>query len=462
MLKIKNSRLLISSGMALSAVPALPTPPNVVVIFTDDQGYQDLGCYGSPLIKTPNLDQMASEGILFTSFYSAASVCSPARAALLTGRYPDRIGIEGVYFPHRDDGMPLKEITLADVLREKGYATACIGKWHLGHFPEYLPTSRGFDLYYGIPYSNDMWLDPNIPPSKDIVLTRGKTLENYLGVDRNQKAQSVHQVPLMRNTECVEWPADQSTLTQRYVEESCRFIRTNRDRPFFLYLAHAMPHVPLFASEAFKGKSARGPYGDTIEEIDWGVGQILQVLKEEGLDHNTLVVFASDNGPWLGKGNASGSAAPLRSGKGSTYEGGLRVPGIMRWPAVIPSETVCDEVATTLDIFPTVVALAGADLPADRTIDGHNILPLLRQDPDAKSPWDTFYYELTGLRSGPWKYREGLLFHRYQRNDNPHVVQLFNLEQDIGEANNLAEQYPEKMDEFRKMLETFRMTVRDN
>ncbi|MGE4490623.1 MAG: sulfatase-like hydrolase/transferase [Kiritimatiellales bacterium] len=450
--------------MALCATSALSSSlPNVVVILTDDQGYQDLGCFGSPLIKTPSLDQMAAEGCRFTSFYAAASICSPSRAALLTGRYPDRIGIQGVYFPNRDDGMPLKEITLAEILKQRGYATACIGKWHLGHLPEYLPTSRGFDLYYGIPYSNDMWLDPtHIPPAENIVLTRGKTLENYVGVDRNEKAQSVHQVPLMRNTKCVEWPADQSTLTKRYAEESVKFIRENRDRPFFLYLATAMPHVPLFVSEAFKGKSPRGLYGDCVEEIDWAVGQVLQALNEESLDRNTLVVFTSDNGPWLTKGKLGGSAKPLRSGKGSTYEGGQRVPCVMRWPAVIPSGTVCDEAVSTLDIFPTVAAVTGADLPADRTIDGHNILPLLRQDPGAKSPWDVFYYELTGLRSGSWKYREGLLFHRYKQKDNPHVIQLFNLEQDIGEENDLSEQYPEKVKEFHRMLEEFRKTVTQN
>jgi arylsulfatase A-like enzyme len=223
-----------------------------------------------------------------------------------------------------------------------------------------------------------------------------------------------------------------------------------------------MPHVPLFVSEAFKGKSSRGLYGDCVEEIDWAVGQVLQALKEESLDRNTLVVFTSDNGPWLTKGKLGGSAKPLRSGKGSTYEGGQRVPCVMRWPAVIPSGAVCDEAVSTLDIFPTVAAVTGADLPADRTIDGHNILPLLRQDPGAKSPWDVFYYELTGLRSGSWKYREGLLFHRYKQKDNPHVIQLFNLEQDIGEENDLSEQYPEKVKEFHRMLEEFKKTVTQN
>ncbi|MGE4489786.1 MAG: sulfatase [Kiritimatiellales bacterium] len=449
------SSLLVGAASAQSV-----QKPNVIIILTDDLGYQDIGCFGASSIKTPNLDQMAEDGCRFTSFYAAASVCSPSRAGLLTGRYPERNGLHGVYFPKDDQGYPLTEIMLSQVLKEQGYATACIGKWHLGHLPDYLPTHRGFDRYFGIPYSNDMWMDPqNIPPATNIVLREEKTLDDYFKTDRFRKGSAPNQVPLMRNDRCVEWPAEQATLTRRYAEEGIRFIQSNKDRPFFLYLATAMPHVPLHASEPFLGKSARGLYGDCVEEIDWAVGEILQALKTEGLAEKTLVVFTSDNGPWLVQKENAGSALPLRDGKGSTYEGGQRVPCIMWWPKTIPAGTVFFRTVSSLDLFPTVSVLAGAALPSDRMMDGHNILRILKNPETAVSPWNVFCYETTALRAGPWKFRNGPLYSRYHRKNNPDVIQLFNLDRDIGETVNLADQYPEKVTQFREMLDAYRQTV---
>jgi len=285
--------------------------PNFVIIFTDDQGYADVGCFGAKGFATPNLDRMAAEGTKFTDFYSAAPVCSPARAALLTGCYPRRVSIPRVLFPRDNIGLNPEEITIAELLKKRGYATACIGKWHLGHLPQFLPTSQGFDYYFGLPYSNDM-----------------------------------SPLPLIEGNQAIEHDPDQNTLTQRYTEKAVDFITKNKDRPFFLYLPHTMPHVPLGVSENFKGKSARGLYGDVIMEIDWSVGKILQTLKKLNLDEQTLVIFTSDNGPWLSKGKHGGKADPLRDGKFSTYEGGMRMPCIMRWPGKIPPAKVCSEIAT--------------------------------------------------------------------------------------------------------------------
>jgi arylsulfatase A-like enzyme len=380
--------------------------PNFIIIFTDDQGYQDIGCFGSPLISTPNLDRMADEGMKFTDFYVAASVCSPSRAALLTGCYPPRVSITKVLFPRDSIGLNPDEVTIADILKTRGYATACVGKWHLGHLPQFLPMQQGFDFYYGIPYSNDM------------------------RIKRGDKSGP----PLMRNEDIIEHPANQATLTQRYTEESIKFITENKDRPFFLYLPHTMPHVPLFVSESFKGKSKRGLYGDVIEEIDWSVGRILKTLKELGIDEKTLVLFTSDNGPWLGKRKNGGSALPLRDGKFSTYEGGMREPCIARWPGRVPAGTVCPQVCSTIDLLPTFAQLAGAKLPADRVIDGKDIWPLMSGTPGAKSPHKAFFYyrgnNLEAVRSGKWKLRRGK------------KTELYDLEADISEANNVAAEHP--------------------
>jgi arylsulfatase A-like enzyme len=349
---------------------------NFVVIFTDDQGYQDLGCFGSPDIRTPNIDRMAAEGMKFTDFYVAASVCSPSRAALLTGCYPARIGFTfGALWPGISRGLHPDEITIADLLKQQGYATACIGKWHVGgpHQP-YMPTSRGFDSFFGMIASNDY-----------------------------------PRTPLYRGLEIIEKEPDQSLLTQRYTREAIEFIETNRERPFFLYLPHNMPHVPLSASEKFRGKSERGPYGDAIEEIDWSTGEILKKLKELGLDKNTLVIFTSDNGPWLSKGKDGGSAAPWLGGKFKSTEGGQRVPCVMRWPGTIPAGTVCAEVASAMDFFVTFAAIAGATLPDDRVIDGKDIRPLITARAGAVSPYDEcgFFYDhrnFKPVRRGKWKY----------------------------------------------------------
>jgi arylsulfatase A-like enzyme len=422
MLRKLSGVCLLIAGLAANAAP-----PNIIIIFTDDQGYEDIGCFGSPLIETPNLDRMAKEGMRFTGFYSASPVCSPSRAALLTGCYPTRVGVKGVFWPHNDFGLNPEEVTLAEVLKEKGYATACVGKWHLGHLPQFLPTAQGFDSYYGVPYSNDMNVDPEMAIAEDCVFREGMTEERMRTEDPPK-----NKVPLMRNEEVIEYPVDQSTLTQRYTKEALGFIRDHKEEPFFLYLPHTLPHVPLAASEDFRGKSMRGLYGDTIEEIDWSTGQILATLKELGIDENTLVIYTSDNGPWDLPNGQGGSAYPLRGFKFSTYEGGMRVPCIMRWPGKIPAGTTCDEVVGTIDLMPTIAKLTGAELPADRTLDGHDVWPLLADKEDAASPHDAYYYyrmnTLQSIRVGPWK------FHMPGREP----AELYNLAEDIDESDNRA------------------------
>jgi arylsulfatase A len=397
--------------------------PNFIIIFTDDQGYQDLGCFGSPLIKTPHIDKMAAEGMKFTDFYVAAPVCTPSRVALLTGQYPMRSGLTRVLFPTDKVGLMTDHRTIAEVLKARGYATQCIGKWHLGHLPEFLPTRHGFDHYFGIPYSNDM------KPS-----------------------------PLMRDEKVVEEPAVQATLTERYTEEAVKFIRANKDRPFFLYLPHNMPHVPLAVSERFKGRSARGLYGDVIECIDWSTGEILGALRKLGLDRNTLVVYTSDNGPWLPKGQMGGSALPLRDGKGTTWDGGMREPCVMRWPGRIPAGKVCSEMALTMDLLPTIAHLAGAPLPAEEKLDGRDIWPLMSGESGAKSPHEAFFYyndkRLEAVRSGRWK----LVFvappaaaEGEALKDRP--PELYDLQADIGEKTNVAADHPDVVARLRALAQ---------
>jgi arylsulfatase A-like enzyme len=392
--------------------------PNVVLIFVDDMGYGDLGCYGHPNIKTPNIDNMADEGIRFTSFYAVAPVCTPSRAGLLTGRYPIRSIPTNCGPSSPEKGMPVSEITIANILKDEGYNTTAIGKWHLGQAKRFLPTSRGFDSFYGLPYSNDMIL-PWCP-----WLTENDTLFMY----ENEKP-----------VKAIGF--NQDDLIVDYTKKAVEFIEAQKNEPFFLYLAHAMPHLPISTADEFRGKSDGGLYGDVVETLDWSVGQILATLKEQGLDNNTLVIFTSDNGPWqnlpkrmLQKGVEpwhGGTAGPLRGAKATTYEGGFRVPGIVRWPGIIPKKQVTTEIATTMDLFSTIVEVAGAELPTDRKIDGHNILPLLKGK--AKSPTKKLYYfngkKAEGIRKGEWKLRiteaEG--------------VQLFNLKDDAGEKYNRAE-----------------------
>jgi len=411
-----------------------PRWANFIIIFMDDQGYQDVGCFGSPNIETPNLDKMAAEGMKFTDFYSAASVCSPSRAALMTGCYPPRVGITKVLFPKDDIGLNPEEVTIADLMKKQGYATACIGKWHLGHLPEFLPTSNGFDSYLGIPYSNDM--------------------DGVKGKDRNldrawrEKDWTPWNVPLMRNEDEIERPADQTKLIERYTEEATGFIRKHTNKQFFLYLPHTMPHIPLFVSDEFYTDDVTKAYKATIEQIDWSVGEVLKAVREIGADERTLVIFTSDNGPWLGKKHHAGSALPLRDGKFSTYEGGMREPCIMRWPGKIPAGTVCSEVCGTIDLLPTLALRAGTRPPSDRVIDGKDIWPLMAGEAGAKSPHKAYYYyrgtTLEAVREGRWKLRIV-----------KKKTELYDLKTDISEKWNYAEKYPQIVKRMSDMMDAF-------
>ena len=385
----------------LAAAPlsaATPARPNVIVIFTDDQGYGDLGCYGAPDIETPHIDRMAAEGVRFTNFY-AATFCGPSRAQLMTGCYATRVSHARNPSPNSNFGLHPNEITVAEVLKGAGYATMMIGKWHLGDAPEFLPTRQGFDTYFGLPFSNDMWrYHPNMPPRENEDELMRSTRERaaytgYVGQGRPYPLNGgfPNDLPLMRNEVVVEKNPDLRQLTTRYTEAALEFIGTRRETPFFLYLAHNMPHVPLFVSEKFAGKSKRGLYGDVMMELDWSVGQILARLKQLGLDEQTLVVFTSDNGPWLGYGIDGGSAGPLRDGKGTTWEGGVRVPGIFRWPGKIPAGRRTDAVAGNIDLLPTFARLAGAQPLSDRTIDGRDLWPVLSGATN-RSPHPFFHY----------------------------------------------------------------------
>ncbi|MDF7802009.1 sulfatase [Pontiellaceae bacterium B1224] len=415
--------------------------PNFIVIYADDMGYGDLGCYGAEGYETPALDQMAEEGIRFTDFSTSSSVCTPSRAGMLTGRFAQRWGHDNkVYFPHSKDGMPPTEITIAELLKETGYQTALIGKWHLGHRAKYLPTSQGFDLFYGVPYSNDMWQAPETPLVKNVVFNEGLTRQNYLET-KDLKKKYKGRVPLMSGTEVIEWPVDQSTLTKRYTEKAQEFIVANKEQPFFLYLAHAMPHVPLYASEAFAGKTERGLYGDVLEELDWSVGQILETLRQNGLEKNTLVIFTSDNGPYLAGKENGGSAGPLRDGKFKAYEGGCRVPCIAWQPGTVPANKTCEAQLSTLDLFPTFAALAGIDVPRNRPLDGFDIRSVLKGDFKSAPQREWYLYRGQAIRVGDWKYVK-----------SGKKVELFNLAKDVGEKHNVAKQYPEKTEQLAIQL----------
>lgn len=362
--------LFVSASLAAAEV----APPNIVLIFVDDMGYGDIGPFGNETLRTPHLDKFATEGMKFTSFY-ATPVCSMSRACLLTGCYNVRVSIPGVLFPQDTIGLHTNEITLAEIVKQKGYATCAVGKWHLGHYPEFLPTRQGFDQYFGLPYSNDMGTKPERPNYPPLPLIRGETT--------------------------IETEPDQAQLTRRYTEEAIKFIREKRDQPFFVYLPHTMVHFPLAASADFKDKSALGLIGDTIEEIDWSVGQIMQTLKDEKLDERTLVIFTSDNGP------ARRAAGKLRGNKGTTFEGGVREPCLMRWPGKIPAGTVCDEIAGNIDVLPTLAKLVGVQPPPDRTIDGRDMTPLMF-DPKSGPVRKTHLYfngagQLQAIRDGAWK-----------------------------------------------------------
>ena len=400
--------------------------PNIVYIFADDLGYGDLSCYGAKDINTPNIDQIAKEGIKFTEFYSASSVCSPSRAALLTGRYPQRMGINTVFFPESFTGIPDKEITIPEILKEKGYATGIVGKWHLGHHSKYLPLQHGFDEYFGIPYSNDM---------ESVVYMRGNEVESY--------------------------KVKQQYITKTYTKEAQKFITKNKDNSFFLYIAHSMPHVPLYASEEFIGTSKRGLYGDVVQELDWSVGQILKSLREHGILENTLIVFSSDNGPWLAMKEDGGSAGDLREGKTFTFDGGMKVPTVAMWKNRIPQGIINTEVASQMDWFPTIANITGSSIPKGLVIDGLDISKVLTDKGNRKNS-DLLFLDgkqLQGYRSGQWKVKlpyKGFRGNKWKQFVKAHDTLLFNLNTDPGEKNNLFEKYPEKAKEILKeMIEKY-------
>lgn len=444
-------RTLVACALSLSygVGSAAIDKPNIVIIFADDLGYGDLGCYGSPTIRTPNLDRLAEEGIRFTDFYVAAEVCSPSRAALLTGRYPVRSGMYGerrVFFPESEGGLPDSEVTIAELLKGEGYKTAQIGKWHLGIHKGSRPSDQGFDYSFGIPYSNDM--DRRAQTPREAVRSWDPPIDGW-------------NVPLLRNGKVIEQPADQTTLTKRYTEEAIRFVRENKEQPFFIYFAHTFPHVPLFASPDFKGKSRAGIYGDVVEELDWSVGAIIKTLREEKIADRTLVVFTSDNGPWLIMNDLGGSAGPLRDGKGSTWEGGMRVPGIAWWPGKIEPR-VSHEVVTAMDLLPTCAALAGAALPANRVIDGRDVSALLLKDESL--PLVPFFYyrgdKLAACRLGDWKAHFFTQTGYGQPQPEMHEPPLlFHLGRDPGESRNIADTHPVALQAIQAAVQKHRSEI---
>ncbi len=430
--------------------------PNVVIIFCDDMAYADLGVYGAKGWTTPNLDRLARQGVRFTRFYAAQPVCSASRAALLTGCYPNRVGIAGALGPKSKVALSHNEVTLATLVKQRGYATGMFGKWHLGDQTNFLPTHHGFDEYFGLPYSNDMW--PKHPEAK---------------------AGTYPPLPLIDGDRVVQTMPDQTQLTTWYTERAVRFIERNKEHPFFLYVAHSMPHVPLHVSEKFRGKSRQGLYGDVIMELDWSVGEILRALKQHHLEKQTLVIFTSDNGPWLSYGNHAGSAGPLREGKGTCWEGGVREPFIARWPGRIPGGSICREPAMTIDLFPTIARLIGADLPG-HTIDGLDIWPLLSGKREAKNPHDAYYFyyennQLQAVMSGRWKL---MLPHSYRtlkgqppgRDGTPTTYiyqkiqrpELYDLEADVGETRDVAAAHPEIVNKLQGLAEAAREDLGDS
>ncbi|MEM8486272.1 MAG: sulfatase [Bacteroidota bacterium] len=428
-------------------------PPNIILIFADDLGYADLGSYGATTINTPHLDALAADGVRLTNFYVSSPVCSASRAALLTGSYHRRVGISGALNPHSKRGLNNDEITIAEMLKPQGYATAAVGKWHLGHLEPFLPTNHGFDSYFGIPYSNDMSPDPANNP--------------------RERARKWPPLPLVQGLDTIEKEPNQSMITQRYTSKAVDFIKAHTDQPFFLYLAHTMPHVPLYTAPEFQGTSVQGAYGDVIQEIDWSTGELLKTLEEEGLADNTLVIFTSDNGPWRVFGNHGGECGPLRGRKGSVWECGIRVPFIARWPGHIPASSVQDAPAMTIDMLPTLAQLSRSSYPADK-IDGKNVWPLLTGQ-SSTSPHKTlfFYYaqQLQALRHDDWKLQ---LPHTYRKVDIVGAdgmpgtytfpatgLELYNLATNPGESIDVASAHPELVAYLTGLADSMRHVLGD-
>jgi len=457
---VKTKLSFVGALLVTVAMQAAPSLPNIVIIFTDDQGYADVGVFGAKGFQTPNLDRLAREGGKFTNFHVAQPVCSASRAGLLTGCYPNRIGIHGALGPNARHGISDDEMTLAQLLKQKGYATGMAGKWHLGRPVQFLPTHHGFDEYLGLPYSNDMW--PNHPEAKPGTYPPLPLIEG----DQVLKSGLDH--------------ADQEQLTTQYTERAVTFIERNHDRPFFFYLAHSMPHVPLHVSDKFKGKSQQGLYGDVIMEIDWSVGEVMKALKKYNLEDNTWVIFTSDNGPWLSYGNHAGSAGPLREGKGTCWEGGTREPCIMRWPGRIPKGTTSDAMFMTIDLLPTIAQLVGAKLP-EHKIDGLDVWPLIAGEKGARNPHDAYfsYYETSQLQAvtsgdGHWKLQLPHTFRTLPgqvggtngipaKYDQEKIMspELYDLRADLGETKNIAAQNPEIVQRLLALAELAREDLGD-
>jgi len=454
--------LLILVSSFVIRISSFAATPNIVIIFMDDMGYADVSCFGAQGYQTPNIDKLAAEGRKFTNFHVAQPVCSASRTALLTGCYPNRVGIHGALGPSAKHGISDSEMTIAEVVKQKGYTTAAVGKWHLGSLPQFLPVKHGFDEYYGIPYSNDMW--PYHPQAKKGAYPKLPMVENDSVVDEEIT------------------PEDQTRLTTNYTTRGVQFIEKNKDKPFLLYLAHSMVHVPLFVSEKFKGKSGKGLFADVMLEVDWSVGQIMDTLKKNGLEDNTWIIFTSDNGPWLSYGDHAGSAGSLREGKGTCWEGGTRVTGIMKWPAKIPAGSTTDTMMMTIDVLPTIAHVIEAKLP-EHKIDGLNCWPIVAGEAGAKNPHDfyAYYYEQNQLQAitsgdGRWKLQ---LPHGYRslpsdlpkatggipvlyKQEKIEQAELYDLYADVSESKNLAAQFPEEVAKLQKHAETIRAELGDS